>query len=87
MSNNYLYPKDTFKVNLELEVSLDFVGMWDGVGKSLLETRYKEMLEGGSLTTLLKKYILEDLVNGEAFDISNPEPFDRLCFTIKNAGE
>ena len=31
MSNNYLYPKDTFKVNLELEVSLDFVGMWDAV--------------------------------------------------------
>ena len=56
MSNNYIYPNDKFKINLDLEVSINCVGMWKGVSKDLLETRYKEMLESGELESLLKEH-------------------------------
>lgn len=85
MSNNYIYPKETFKVSLELEVSVGFVGMWKGHGKDFLETKYESMLKDGTFSHLLKRIILDDLVKGEAFDIDSSEPFDRLCFTIKNS--
>ena len=84
MSNNYLYPKESFKLDLELEVSVDFVGMWKGHSKESLETNYEAMLKDGTFSHLLKKIILSDLTNGETFDIDGTEPFDRLCFTIKS---
>ena len=82
MSNNYIYPNDKFKINLDLEVSINFVGMWGGVSKDLLETRYKEMLESGELESLLKEYILLSL-HSKTFEMNSPEPFDRLSFETK----
>ena len=82
MSNNYIYPNDKFKINLDLEVSIDFVGMWGGVSKDFLETRYNEMLESGELESLLKEHILLSL-HYKTFDVNNPEPFDRLSFETK----
>ena len=82
MSNNYIYPDDKFKIQLDLEVSVNFVGMWKGVSKDLLETRYKEMLESGELESLLKDHILLEL-HCKEFDINDPALFDRLSFETK----
>ena len=82
MGNNYIYPDDKFKIQLDLEVSVNFASMWKGVSKDLLETRYEEMLDSGELESLLKEHILLSL-HYKTFDVNNPEPFDRLSFETK----
>lgn len=81
MSNNYMYPTEKFKITLDLEVDVKFVGMWGGFGKEVLSKQYYEMLDNGDFHELLKEKILEDL-SGETFDCSDSEPFDRLCFEV-----
>lgn len=81
MSTNYIYPTETFKVSVDLDVKVQFVGMWDGISKEVFERRYQEMLANGEFAKLLKEKILEDL-EGESFDCNNPEPFDRLYFEV-----
>lgn len=82
MGNNYIYPDDKFKIQLDLEVSVNFASMWKGVSKDLLETRYEEMLDSGEFESLLKEHILSSL-HYKTFDMENPEPFDRLSFETK----
>lgn len=82
MSNNYIYPVEKFNIKLDLEVSVKFVGMWDGIPQEILESHYEKVLKDGDFEKMLKDYILTDL-RGEEFDVDQPEPFDRLAFTIK----
>lgn len=81
MSTNYIYPEETFKVSVDLDVKVQFIGMWGGISTEVFNKRYQEMLTNGEFTKLLKEKILEDL-EGESFDCNNPEPFDRLCFVV-----
>ena len=81
MSNRYIYPTEKFKVKLDLEVEVKYVGVWDGFDSSFLQNRYNEMVQDGSFVEILKQSIMKDL-EGETFDWSNVEPFDRLCFKV-----
>ena len=81
MSTNYIYPTETFKVSIDLDVKVQFVGMWGGISAEAFNKRYQEVLTSGEFVKLLKEKILEDL-EGEPFDCNNPEPFDRLCFEV-----
>ena len=81
MGNKYIYPTETFKVSIDLDVKVKFVGMWDGISAEAFNKRYQEMLTNGEFDKLLKEKILEDL-EGESFDCNDPEPFDRLCFVV-----
>lgn len=82
MSNKYIYPKDKFKISLDLEVEVNFAGAWGGLDKDWLEQRYKDMLDSGELEVMLKDFILGEL-QYKTIEPNNPEPFDRLCFEIK----
>ena len=82
MSTRYIYPKQKFKISIDLEVDVKFIGMWDGISKEAFEKRYQEMLANGEFAKLLKEKILEDL-EGESFDCNNSEPFDRLYFEVE----
>ena len=81
MSTNYIYPTQTFKVSIDLDVKVQFVGMWGGISAEAFNKRYQEIYTSGEFVKLLKEKILEDL-EGEPFDCNNPEPFDRLCFEV-----
>ena len=81
MSNRYIYPTEKFNVKLDLEVEVEYVGVWDGFDSSFLQNRYNEMVQDGSFVEILKQSIMKDL-EGETFDWSNVEPFDRLCFKV-----
>ena len=81
MSTNYIYPTQTFKVSIDLDVKVQFVGMWDGFCAEAFNKFYQEMLTSGEFAKLLKEKILEDL-EGESFDCNNSEPFDRLYFEV-----
>ena len=81
MGNKYIYPKEKFNVKLDLEVEVEYVGVWDGFDSSFLQNRYNEMVQDGSFVEILKQSIMKDL-EGETFDWSNVEPFDRLCFKV-----
>ena len=81
MSNRYIYPTEKFKVKLDLEIEVKFVGVWDGFDSSFLQNRYNEMVQDGSFVEILKQSIMKDL-EGETFDWSNVSPFDRLCFKV-----
>lgn len=81
MSTNYIYPTETFKVSVDLDVKVQFIGMWDGISTEVFNKRYREMLTNGEFAKLLKEKILEDL-EGESFDCNSPEPFDRLYFEV-----
>ena len=81
MSNRYIYPTEKFNVKLDLEVEVKFVGVWDRFDSSFLQNRYNEMVQDGSFVEILKQSIMKEL-EGETFDWSNVEPFDRLGFNI-----
>ena len=81
MSNRYIYPTEKFNVKLDLEVEVEYLGVWDGFDSSFLQNRYNEMVQDGSFVEILKQSIMKDL-EGETFDWSNVEPFDRLCFKV-----
>ena len=81
MSNRYICPTEKFKVKLDLEVEVEYVGVWDGFDSSFLQNRYNEMVQDGSFVEILKQSIMKEL-EGETFDWSNVEPFDRLCFKV-----
>ena len=81
MSNRYICPTEKFKVKLDLEVEVEYVGVWDGFDSSFLQNRYNEMVQDGSFVEILKQTIMKEL-EGETFDWSNVEPFDRLCFKV-----
>ena len=81
MRNRYIYPTEKFKVKLDLEIDVKYVGVWDGFDSSFLQNRYNEMVQDGSFVEILKQSIMKDL-EGETFDWSNVEPFDRLCFKV-----
>ena len=81
MSNRYIYPTEKFKVKLDLEIDVRYVGVWDGFDSSFLQNRYNEMVQDGSFVEILKQSIMKDL-EGESFDCDNPEPFDRLYFEV-----
>ena len=81
MGNKYIYPKEKFNVKLDLEVEVEYVGVWDGFDSSFLQNRYNEMVQDGSFVEILKQTIMKEL-EGETFDWSNVEPFDRLCFVV-----
>ena len=81
MSNRYIYPTEKFKVKLDLEIEVEYVGVWDGFDSSFLQNRYNEMVQDGSFVEILKQSIMKEL-EGETFDWSNVEPFDRLCFKV-----
>ena len=81
MSNRYIYPTEKFNVKLDLEVEVECVGVWDGFDSSFLQNRYNEMVQDGSFVEILKQTIMKEL-EGETFDWSNVEPFDRLCFKV-----
>ncbi|MEG2273457.1 MAG: hypothetical protein RSC05_14400 [Acinetobacter sp.] len=83
MSNCYIYPTNKFKITLDLEVSVDHVSVWKGIGVEVLQQLYDEGVKDGSLIKLIKETIISDLTNGEAFDMTGCEPFDRLCFSLK----
>ena len=82
MSTRYIYPKQKFKISIDLEVDVKFIGMWNGIDKDVFNHRYQEMLLDGSFIKLLKDKILKDL-GGESFYCDNSEPFDRLYFEVK----
>ena len=81
MSNRYIYPTEKFKVKLDLEIDVKYVGVWDGFDSSFLQNRYNEMVQDGSFVEILKQSIMKDL-EGESFDCDNTEPFDRLYFEV-----
>ena len=81
MSNRYIYPTEKFNVKLDLEVEVEYLGVWDGFDSSFLQNRYNEMVQDGSFVEILKQTIMKEL-EGETFDWSNVEPFDRLCFKV-----
>ena len=81
MSNRYIYPTEKFKVKLDLEIDVKYLGVWDGFDSSFLQNRYNEMVQDGSFVEILKQTIMKEL-EGETFDWSNVEPFDRLCFKV-----
>ena len=81
MGNRYIYPTEKFNVKLDLEVEVKFAGVWDGFDSSFLQNRYNEMVQDGSFVEILKQSIMKEL-EGETFDWSNVEPFDRLCFEV-----
>ena len=81
MSSRYVYPTEKFNVKLDLEVEVEYVGVWDGFDSSFLQNRYNEMVQDGSFVEILKQCIMKDL-EGETFDWSNVVPFDRLCFKV-----
>ena len=81
MGNKYIYPTEKFNVKLDLEVEVEYVGVWDGFDSSFLQNRYNEMVQDGSFVEILKQSIMKDL-ECETFDWSNVEPFDRLCFKV-----
>ena len=86
MSNQYIYPTEKFNVKLDLEIEVKFVGVWDGISVEVISKRYQEMLTNGEFDKILKEKIIEDL-EGEPFDCNDPEPFDRLCFVVKERNE
>ena len=81
MSNRYIYPTEKFKVKLDLEIDVKYVGVWDGFDSSFLQNRYNEMVQDVSFVEILKQRIMKDL-EGEIFDMNCVEPFDRLCFKV-----
>ena len=81
MSNRYIYPTEKFNVKLDLEIDVEYVGVWDGFDISFLQNRYNEMVQDGSFVEILKQSIMKDL-EGETFDMNCVEPFDRLCFEV-----
>ena len=81
MSYRYIYPTEKFKVKLDLEIDVRYVGVWDGFDSSFLQNRYNEMVQDVSFVELLKQSIMKDL-EGEIFDMNCVEPFDRLCFKV-----
>ena len=81
MSYRYIYPTEKFNVKLDLEVEVEYVGVWDGFDSSFLQNRYNEMVQDGSFVEILKQSIMKDL-EGETFDMNIVEPFDRLCFEV-----
>ena len=81
MGNKYIYPKEKFNVKLDLEVEVEYLGVWEGFDRSFLQNRYNEMVQDGSFVEILKQSIMKEL-EGETFDWSNVEPFDRLCFKV-----
>ena len=81
MGNRYIYPTEKFNVKLDLEIEVEFVGIWDGMDSSFLQNRYNEMVQDGSFVEILKQHIMKDL-ECETLDWSNVEPFDRLCFKV-----
>ena len=81
MSNRYIYPTEKFNVKLDLEIDVEYVGVWDGFDSSFLQNRYNEMVQDGSFVEILKQSIMKEL-EGETFDWSDVEPFDRLCFKV-----
>ena len=81
MSNRYIYPTEKFNVKLDLEVEVKCVGVWDGFDSSFLQNRYNEMVQDGSFVEILKQSIMKEL-EGETFDMSCGESFDRLCFEV-----
>ena len=81
MGYRYIYPTEKFKVKLDLEIDVKYVGVWDGFDISFLQNRYNEMVQDGSFVEILKQSIMKGL-EGESFDCDNPEPFDRLYFEV-----
>ena len=81
MSTRYIYPEQKFKISIDLEVDVNFIGMWDGISTKVFDQIYQEMLSDGDFSELLKSKILEHL-SCETFDCYNLEPFDRLCFGV-----
>lgn len=81
MSSQYIYPTEKFKVKLDLEIDVKYVGVWDGFDSSFLQNRYNEMVQDGSFVEILKQSIMKGL-EGETFDMNIVEPFDRLCFVV-----
>ena len=81
MGNKYIYPTEKFNVKLDLEIDVEFIGVWCGMGDEFLQNKYYEMLEDGSFINLIKETIISDLTR-ETLDWSNVEPFDRLCFKV-----
>ena len=81
MSSQYIYPTEKFKVKLDLEIDVKYVGVWDGFDSSFLQNRYNKMVQDGSFVEILKQSIMKDL-EGETFDMNCVEPFDRLCFKV-----
>lgn len=81
MGNKYIYPTEKFNVKLDLEIDVKYLGVWDGMDTSFLQNRYNEMVQDGSFVEILKQSIMKEL-EGETFDWSNVEPFDRLCFEV-----
>ena len=81
MGNKHIYPTEKFNVKLDLEVEVEYVGVWDGFDSSFLQNRYNEMVQDGSFVEILKQSIMKDL-EGSTTSISNVSPFDRLCFEV-----
>ena len=81
MGNKYIYPTEKLNIQLNLEVDVKFIGVWNGIGSEFLHNKYQEMLEDGSFVNLIKETILSKLTR-ETLDWSNVEPFDRLCFKV-----
>ena len=81
MSNRYIYPTEKFKVKLDLEIDVKYLGVWDGFDSSFLQNRYNEMVQDASFVEILKQRIMKEL-EGEIFDMNCVEPFDRLCFKV-----
>lgn len=82
MANNYIHPEDTFLISLNLEVSVDSIGLWKGIHKDHLQKRYDEMIEDGSFAELLKSVILSD-INYKEYNRDNVDSFDTISFNVK----
>ena len=54
MSTRYIYPEQKFKISIDLEVDVNFIGMWDGVSTKVFDQIYQEMLSDGDFSELLK---------------------------------
>ena len=82
MSNRYIYPTEKFKVKLDLEIDVKYVGVWDGFDSSFLQNRYDEMKQDESFTQLLKDVVLGELTR-RTYTNSDVHPFDVICFDVE----
>ena len=83
MANHYIFPEKNFIVDLKLNIKVNHVGDWKGLGTvDELQKKFDEMVKSGEFLDILKEHISEGICNN-TYD-SYAKEFDRLSFEIES---
>lgn len=81
MSTDYIYPEQVIKLNVELEIDINWLSFLSGISKGDILPNYNELLESGKIHELIKGTIKQELCYN-SYRCSTDHTFDEIDFSI-----